>query len=190
MVFDQATIKEFLSYDPDSGIFTWNRRDLHHFKSLNSQSRWNNRYSGKIAGSIYSGETGYQCIQIALLGRVLKAHRLAWTYMTGNEPPEQIDHKDQDGTNNKWLNLADADGLNSRNQSKRKDNKSGYSGVSWAKGTEKWCARSHDLHGNYKHIGFFVNLEDAAYAVERFRAANGYTKEHGKKPCHYHSQPK
>lgn len=186
MVFDQETIKEFLTYDPDSGIFTWNRRDLHHFKSLNSQSRWNNRYAGKIAGTLHIGATGYHCTHISLMGKVMKGHRLAWTYMTGNEPPEQIDHQDQDGTNNKWLNLKDANGLNARNQSKRKDNKSGYSGVSIDKNTGKWVARCRDISGNYKHIGVFVDIEKAAVAVERFRAANGYTKDHGKKPCHYH----
>jgi len=185
MIFNQETIQAFLSYDPDSGIFTWNYRDLHWFKSLNSQSRWNNMHAGKFAGSVYRGQTGYQCIHINIMGKVLKAHRLAWTYITGSEPPAQVDHKDQDGTNNKWSNLRDANNLNARNASKRKDNTSGVSGVSRDKKSGKWVARTMDKHGKYKSLGNYTSIDDAAAVVEKFRSENGYTKEHGKKPCVY-----
>ena len=52
------------------------------------------------------GDHGYTVIRFR--GKLYLAHRLAWFYMTGEWPREQIDHKDGVRLNNKWDNLREA----------------------------------------------------------------------------------
>lgn len=181
-------LRELLHYDPETGVFTWRKRDLRHFKSLNSWSRWNNMFAGRRAGAVYVGSTGYRCIQIGVLGFKMKAHRIAWMYMTGSEPPKEIDHIDRDGTNNKWSNLRSGVGVNNYNLSMRRDNKSGVSGVSWSKVANMWNARAwcvKDGKRRYQHIGYFKDIDEARKAIESFRREYGYSRNHGRSHAPY-----
>lgn len=143
--------------------------------------------AGKTAGGRYSGATGYQCIQISVLNKQYKAHRLAWIYMTGDQPPKQIDHIDGNGLNNAWGNLRDGTGINMSNVSMRRDNKSGVTGVSWSKVAGKWHARVWTQKGEkkYKHLGFFSSIREAEKAVMAFRNEHGYSERHGRDYAHY-----
>lgn len=184
----QSILKEIIEYFPDTGLIRWRFRGVEHFKSRNSWSRWNNRYAGKVAGSTYTGPTGYKCIQLDILGVKTKAHRVAWTYMTGEDAPLSIDHIDRDGTNNRWNNLRDGSEVNNYNMSKRRDNKSGVTGVSWSKVANMWHARVwHKLDDKriYKHLGYYKNLEEAEEVVKKFRIENGYSEDHGKSLAPY-----
>ena len=69
------TLRQILHYNPDTGVFTWIRKP---------------RYagSGEQAGS-YSTK-GYRRVKIGVTS--YRAHRLAWFYMTGQWPVDQIDH--------------------------------------------------------------------------------------------------
>ena len=58
--------------------------------------------SGRVLGS--KRKDGY--IKVDLKGRQLFAHRVAWKLVTGEEPPEVIDHVDRDRSNNRWKKLA------------------------------------------------------------------------------------
>lgn len=49
--------------------------------------------------------SGYVFIKLG--GRMLQATRVAWLYMTGNDPVGLIDHEDFDTQNNKWSNLRE-----------------------------------------------------------------------------------
>src|SRR5882757_9467364 len=82
-----------LEYNPDTGIF------------INRIRRGpNGDPAGSEAG--HSDKDGY--IIIHLCKKKYKAHRLAWFYMTGTWPAQEIDHKDGRPAHNAWLNLRES----------------------------------------------------------------------------------
>jgi len=98
-------------------------------------------------------------------------------------PGMEVDHIDGDTLNNTRANLrACTRTQNSYNQRKRKDNKSGYKGVSWMKSMQKWRAYIW-IGGTYPkgrqyHLGFFDTPEEAAeaYNVEAIKAFGQFAK--------------
>ena len=156
----QQELKNYLSYDPASGIFT----------RLKITSKFK---SGKILGTRHS--TGYFVIRIN--DKLYKAHRLAWLYMKGEFPTLKIDHINRDGFDNRWENLREiTQRQNSENRSLAKNNTSGHPGVDWAKKLCKWRAR---ITVNYKgfHIGYFDTKEEAIEAYKN-KAAEMHTHNH------------
>jgi hypothetical protein len=70
--------------------------------------------------------------------KCIKMHRLI---MGITDPLIWIDHVNRYGVDNRKINLREAAyTLNARNACMRKDNKSGYRGVSWCKRIGKWWA--------------------------------------------------
>jgi hypothetical protein len=120
-------LRELLDYDPDTGAFHW-RVDR---KGGNGQR-------GQIAGSPSS--TGYW--QIGVNGGRFLAHRLAWLYVHGELPLNQIDHIDGIKSNNRMSNLRDitlAHNVQNQHQPAR-DNKTGFLGVSLHRRSGKFRA--------------------------------------------------
>lgn len=141
-------LKEILSYAPETGLFT--------------RLCWvgGNARKDTIAGVEHDG----RYIRISIDGKPYYAHRLAWLYMTGEWPEDDIDHKDLNGFNNRWINLREATRTqNSGNVHKRCTNTSGIKGIWWNKYHQKWTA---EIMINQKkiHIGHFVVFEDAVKA--------------------------
>lgn len=141
-------LKEFLDYNPDTGIFTWIKP--------RSGSRLN-----QVAGNLHLGY-----IRITFKYEHYRAHRLAYYMYYGIDPLEKlIDHIDGDKSNNKIKNLRLA--TKSQNNMNRIslgiNNTSGISGVSWHKNNKNWRARIQ-LNGVAKHLGCFTNKEDAIKA--------------------------
>jgi hypothetical protein len=146
----QRQLKERLSYDPETGQFTW----------LIAPS--NNVVAGSIAGSIMED---YRSIRV--YGTPYKAHRLAWLYMTGEWPTCQIDHKDRNGLNNKWENLRlSTFGQNRANSKVRCDSQSGVKGVRWYASANKWSAQIRHK-GKNVNLGYFETLDEAHLAYIR-----------------------
>lgn len=109
----QRQLKEILSYDPETGIFT--RKKSSTPKPLRLQ-----------VGSIDSN--GYTVICVK--SKRYKAHRLAWLYMHGYFPENVIDHMDRNPSNNAISNLREvSQACNLRNCKISKSNKSGVTGV-------------------------------------------------------------
>ena len=81
---------KILNYNPETGIFKW---------KIFMGSR---ATEGSIAGTT---QAGYRNIRI--FGRGYKAAQLAWLYVHGKWPDEQIDHIDRQRSNNKLENLRD-----------------------------------------------------------------------------------
>jgi hypothetical protein len=74
---------------------------------------------------------------------------------------EMVDHIDGDGLNNQRSNLRLATHTeNLRNQRIRRDNTSGFKGVSWSKASGKWVAQIR-MTGKIKYLGSFTTPEEA-----------------------------
>lgn len=156
---DQERLKRLLKYDPESGLFTWNE----------SRGRVKR---GTVAGSTSS--KGYTVIGLG--GKTYKAHRLAWLYMTGAWPLEQIDHRDGQKANNKWNNLREAThAQNSCNRSPY--NKTGFKGVIPGPNGKYFGKTSYK--GEKCHSGAFDTPEEASEWVTAAR-----TRLHGEFAAH------
>jgi hypothetical protein len=100
-------VRDILHYDPNTGVFTWRN---------SPRPGWN----GKVAGHT-DAHTGYRRIHI--MGKLHRAHRLAFLYMTGEWPVYQVDHVDLVRTNNAWSNLREATAKQNKHNSGAKPNK-------------------------------------------------------------------
>lgn len=144
---DQDLLQEVLRYKPKTGEFFWLRRPG---KGTRSD------LVGRRAG--YPVRKGYWDIEIG--GRAYKVHRLAWLYVYGDWPKDQIDHINRDKADNRIVNLREAaNGQNGAN-SKPKPSRSGLKGAHWQKREKKW---SSDIHrnGRKEWLGFFDTAEAA-----------------------------
>jgi hypothetical protein len=119
--------------------------------------------SSKIrVGAVAGGKSGDgEYIHIRVDGRIYRAHRLAWFYVTGEWPEGLVDHDDGNGLNNSWNNLRNATPLqNSYNRGKTKANTSGYKGVFICPHSGNWYAKI--VHnGKQKRLGTYKTREEA-----------------------------
>lgn len=167
---------ELISYNPETGALTWKRRDRKWFKADREFNRWNNRYAGSPALSS-PHKDGYLCG--AVFKKPLLAHRVAWAIYHGEWPTDRIDHRNQDGADNRICNLRDVDHYtNMRNRKLSANNKSGVNGVSWHKSTQKWVAQI-GIDGKRINLGVFSEFSDAVSARKRAEDGNGFTSQHG-----------
>ena len=144
----QERLKEVLDYNEDTGVFRW-------------KVSGNGRTLGKVAGerSVY--------IIITIDKQKYRAQRLAWMYVTGEDPLQlEIDHEDENKHNNAFSNLRKATrGQNKSNQGARKDNRLGIKGVCKMGNRYKAQIRKN---GKTYHIGNYATPEEAhkAYCEE------------------------
>lgn len=159
--FDRVTGKEItaetfrpvISYDPETGIFTWADRAGDH--------GWTRRNAGKPAGYV---DTSNGYIRIGVFGTRFFAHRLAVLYMTGAWPTDAVDHINGNPLDNRWANLRCATkAQNEHNTGLRSNNKSGVKGVSWDKSRGRWFA-SITVNGKERALGRFDDIEEATKA--------------------------
>lgn len=141
------SLKEFLAYDPETGLFRYIK-----------EMRPNNPLLGKVAGGIQSD--GYWCIEID--GKPYRAHHIAWFWMTGEWPTFKLDHIDGCRTFNAFANLRPATSSeNIANSKLRSDNASGFKGVN-RQGT-KWRAKIA-VRGKRISLGMYDTPEEAGAA--------------------------
>lgn len=144
----QQQLKTVLRYDPITGKFYW--------KVVTRNSR-----PGDEAGCFHK-DNGY--VRISLNRRGYYAHILAWLYVTGEWPKNEIDHRDMDGENNCWTNLRCATHTqNNQNIRKRAHNKSGYKGVIQKK--DRFIAKIV-VNRRIVQLGMFDSAEQAARAYD------------------------
>jgi hypothetical protein len=150
----QAELKQILHYDPETGIFRWRYSVAQRVKP------WD------VAGS--KDKKGYMITTIKC--KAVTLHRLAWLYMTGVWPKNQIDHIDGVQSNNSWNNLREATAKQNReNLCLAKNNTSGFRGVSFAADRKKWIAQVKH-NGTQLNLGYFDTVEEAAQAAAAKRA--------------------
>lgn len=148
----QETLRKYLSYDPETGVFTRiAASNVRHKFSLGCEAgRTDSRGRRKVA----------------ILGREYFAHRLAFFYMMGRWPESLIDHIDGDHSNNRWSNLREASPRdNNQNRSSRSWGKSGVLGVRSTYHPSRWqAAIKHD--GKDIYLGTYGTVEEAAAAYD------------------------
>jgi len=111
-IITQEIVRELLDYSPFTGLFTWKWRDIRWFDpngfkgAKRNQCSWNAKWAGKPAFCTPRVFETNTYLWGCLLWESLAAHRVAFLYMTGRWPDE-VDHRDGDGTNNRWRNLRE-----------------------------------------------------------------------------------
>ena len=141
-------LRSVLHYDQETGIFT------------RKVSTANQVKIGDVAGC----PDGQGYLQIKVQSRRYIAHRLAWLYIRGSWPNDQIDHINRNRSDNRIANLREVSHKqNMQNRSKSSNNTSGHPGVYWHKQSSKWVAQI--MHNQKQiHLGCFTNLEEAVAA--------------------------
>ena len=163
MTISAEFVRKCLDYDPGTGIFRWKINSANQVKS------------GMVAG--YVGSYGY--INIRIKGRSYKAHRLAWLWVHGRFPANEIDHINHDRADNRIANLRLATRLdNTRNNSRHRHNTSGVNGVHFNKKSGKWVAYI-SVRKKKRHLGRFCTLDEAAAARAEADVRFGFHENHG-----------
>ncbi|WAX10439.1 DNA endonuclease [Phocaeicola phage BV185P1] len=169
LTFEKA--KELFVYDRETGIIKWRKR---------AQGR---RRDNLVTGYT-SPRDGY--VRIGIKGKLHLAHRIAMLLSYGFYGEElQVDHISHTRDDNRLANLRFVTRTgNLRNQSRRRDNATGVTGVYYDKGTRKYKAQIK-ADGARIHLGSFTTLEEAAEvrkAAEikyKFNANHGINKNKG-----------
>jgi len=163
----QDQLKQFVHYDPSTGIFTWRMRTPAMFSAGKYTAerqckRFNASSAETVAGSLR--DDGY--IRLRIMNKAYYAHQLAALYMEGVLPPHEMDHINMVRDDNRWINLRHATrSQNKRNMRARADNTTGYKGVSQHKRSGKYVAA---VGGRW--LGEFACPELAALVASEFRA--------------------
>lgn len=146
----QEELKQQLHYNLETGIFT---------RLISNNTKFK---IGDVAGM--NDDMGY--IRIKIHGVRYKSHRLAWLYVHGKFPDELIDHKNGIRNDNRICNLREATRQqNNQNVKIRKDNTSGYKGVSYDV-TSKLFVASYNMMGKTNNLGTFTSAKQASNSYE------------------------
>jgi hypothetical protein len=149
-VTTQDLLKEFFFYDKETGLFT----------RLKTTSKVAKR--GSIAGGIT--KVGYSIISVGKNRHY--AHRLAWLYETGSFPAKQLDHINENKSDNRICNLREATASqNSCNISSRRNN-IGVKGVTLTSGGK---FHAQIMKESVLYQGTFDTLEEAINFLTELR---------------------
>lgn len=142
-------LRAWVDYNPETGEFTTKPR--------------------KIGTTQYFGKTRMPAVTLARkckdgVIRSFYAHRLAFLWMTGEWPEAEVDHINNDSTDNRWSNLRAASHIEN-NWNKDFANLLGASGLIGAnrhKASGLWRATFRR-----KHLGYFATAEEAHEAYKK-----------------------
>ena len=140
-------VQELLDYDPATGKF------------YNRVAR-----GGLSVGAVVGTMTGAGYVELMIDNERYLAHRLAWFYVHGYFPENDIDHIDRNPKNNQILNLREVSrSCNLRNCGNPKSNKSGVKGVHWHKPSCMWQAQI-TVGDRHRALGYYHDFDDAVCA--------------------------
>lgn len=136
-------------------------------------NRHNRTYPGQRAGCI-NPTTGYCMVWVC--DSRYAVHRVIWEMFNGPLPSSDtvVRHINNIKTDNRIENLRIGSQQNNihdmtRDNIKRKDNKTGIIGVHWHKAAGKWAATAR-YNGKEYHLGTFSNFFEACCARRSFEA--------------------
>jgi hypothetical protein len=156
-------VRGLLDYCPETGMFRWKARP----EQTGQHKVWNIRYAGKNAGTLSSVGYVHICIKIGEKKFKFYAHRLAWLYVKGNWPFDEVDHVNGDKSDNRWANLrAATSSQNKANKRAQRNNRSGLKGVYFDGSRQKWAAQIQ-MNGISYRLGRFKTADAAKSAYEK-----------------------
>lgn len=140
-------LKTHLSYDENTGLFTW-------IVPTNPRIK-----VGSNAG-VYRNDKRNRYQYLRFRGQIYLGHRLAWFYVFGKWP-STIDHVNGDKRDNRLCNLREVTpGENMQNQSAKGKGRSGLIGAIWNERRSKWFAQI-TVGRKCIHLGSFDDKNDA-----------------------------
>lgn len=153
ILMNYAEFKKAYHYNPLTGQFT----------RLTRQGRSN------LPGLLIPkpAKSGY--LRHNFCGKVYYAHRLAYFYMNGSWPENDIDHINGIRHDNRWENLRSVSRqINLNNINSPVKTPSGYRGVysSGNVNSQKWKAKI-SINGSEKWLGTFDSVEEAGLAYKK-----------------------
>jgi len=163
-MISQKQLKSLFYYSPTTGQF---------IRLLSK----NGLGIGRLSGAVHkSGCNTY--LRISIDGKLYYAHRLAWLYMYGSLPIEQIDHKDHNGLNNRILNLRAVSNSDNCKNMKHRANNTGVMGVYWSARDNQYQMW---ITVNYKrkYLGSTKSLDKAARIRRAAERRFGFYRNHG-----------
>lgn len=169
----QERLLELLRYEPSTGRLFWKRK-----AGLTTYERWfNSRFADKEA---FTAKTTDGYLRGYLDGKDLRAHRVVWKMLTGEEPPK-LDHKNGIRSDNRKRNLRPVSNTDhARNFGRRTNNTSGVTGVYFLQREGKWAAQ---ITVDYvsKRLGLFDDKQDAVRARRNAEREAGFFGGHGRR---------
>lgn len=161
---NQEYLKKLYYYDISTGLF------------IRKIDRRGGRKMGDISGLLRPD--GY--VRIVIDKKQYLLHRLAFLYMTGSFPDDEVDHINGVRGDNRWINLrCVSKAENRKNASARLDNKSGYPGIRWRKERSKWAARIWS-NGKLIELGHYQTFDEAMTVRKQAEKSYGYHLNHGR----------
>jgi hypothetical protein len=137
-------VRQLLIYDPETGVFSWRQA---HGRSP----------AGSRAATLRPD--GHR--RITIDGKKYRENRLAVFYMTGEWPPEQVDHRNRVPSDNRWSNLRNATPeQNSMNTGPRRYN--------MLRGSYKQPNGRYRAQFGGKRLGTFDTQEEAHEAWKKY----------------------
>ena len=106
------------------------------FNPLTGQLYWRKTSSNKTPTGSLAGSNGARYRYVRLLGHRYLAHRIIYKWVTSSEPGPLIEHRDDDGFNNRFSNL-----LNSTQRANMNTRWNGTKGYSLTRSSGRYTVR-------------------------------------------------
>lgn len=147
-------LRKRLAYDSDTGVLTW------------KPGVTGSGSTDKSLVGIEIETHGKRYLYVGYDGRHFIASTLIWLLEHGRLPAGPIIYVDGNGLNNRLANLREVTpSVLGGSSGMRKNNSSGYKGVSWSKSMRRWHAYIK-VRRKRKNLGYYATAELAAQAYD------------------------